>query len=172
VGDQRRSYVNFLQSWSITQIFVACGIALDAFYDKTGEFASHSHPCRPSQTEDNGKSRDRQIAEVIALCTNCMRTATGHSTEHFGDFKVSDMAVHPSLELKQAAVAPISCRRRPGEFSGVQVPMQQEDALKSTMEMRSAPCTERKAGLATLINEIGKRREALVQLKVVTWNAS
>jgi len=88
------------------QVFVSCGIALDALYDTLRPFAKIKDEDIRAW-KDNGTSRGKQIVEVIRRVFKL----NGDTLKTFRDFvvqviKYRDLAVHPSLELKNACSRP------------------------------------------------------------------
>ncbi len=152
------------------QIFVACGIALDALYDQLREFAKLTQADIQSW-KDNGTARDRQIAEVIRRVYKLDAHATGQFKQNISEIlKYRDMAVHPSLELKQACSRPDIPVGVDWKFSAYKY-SNAARCFKSTMEML-LHLHERKSGISDVDQQMANVVKALVQLKVVTWNAS
>jgi hypothetical protein len=83
------------------QVFVACGIALDALYDQLRPFAKLSQA--EIQTWKNKRGRAKHIAEVIRRVYKLPAKVTAEFKQNITEIvKYRGMAVHPSLELKQA----------------------------------------------------------------------
>ncbi len=84
------------------QVFVACGIALDALYDQLRPFAKLSES--DIQTwKDNKTKRADQISEVVRRVYKIKPREAGEFKQNITEIiKYRDMAVHPSLELKPA----------------------------------------------------------------------
>ena len=152
------------------QIFVACGIALDALYDQLREFAKLTQADIQSW-KDNGTARDKQIAEVIRRVYKLDAHATRQFKQNISEIlKYRDMAVHPSLELKQACSRPDIPVGVDWKFSAYKY-SNAARCFRATMEML-LHLYERKSGISDVDQQMANVVKALVQLKVVTWNAS
>ena len=152
------------------QIFVACGIALDALYDQLRQFAKLTQVDIQSW-KDNGTARDKQIAEVIRRVYKLDAQATGQFKQNISEIlKYRDMAVHPSLELKQACSRPEIPVGVDWKFSAYKY-SNAAKCFRATMEM-ILHLHERKSGISDVDQQMANVVKALVQLKVVTWNAS
>jgi hypothetical protein len=84
------------------QVIVSCGIALDALYDTLRPHARLSAE-EIQRWKDNGTGRAKQISDVIRR----VYKLNNNVFKEFRDsiiqiIKFRDMAVHPSLELKNA----------------------------------------------------------------------
>jgi len=148
------------------QVFVACGVALDALYDQLRPFAGLTESDIAAWRK-NKTGRAKQIAEVIRRVFNPNRVVFKQFKQNLSDIlKYRDMAVHPSVELKR------SCSR-----SDVPVGVDwkftlyrsnnSEACFTSTMNMfyylYKHPCSNKTAN--TCIENI---MAALQQLEVVT----
>lgn len=88
------------------QVFVSCGIALDAFYDLLKPFAKIS-PADIAAWTANNTARHKQIVEIIRRVYRLDAPTTAAFTRNVSEvIKFRDVAVHPSLELKQACTRP------------------------------------------------------------------
>ena len=97
--------------------------------------------------------------------------ATGQFKQNISEIlKYRDMAVHPSLELKQACSRPDIPVGVDWKFSAYKY-SNAARCFKSTMEML-LHLHERKSGISDVDQQMANVVKALVQLKVVTWNAS
>ena len=88
------------------QVFVACGIALDALYDQLRPYAKISEE-ELERWRKNQTSRAAQIAEVarrVFRLNNELSTAFKRNIS--GIIKMRDDAVHPSLKLRNACTRP------------------------------------------------------------------
>jgi hypothetical protein len=88
------------------QVFVACGIALDALYDQLRKFAGVTR-ADIQAWKKNKTARSTQIMEVIRRVYKLKAQETvafKQSTTEILKFR--DIAVHPSLELKQTCTRP------------------------------------------------------------------
>jgi len=103
VNDQKKLLISELE-YSL-QVFVACGIALDALYDQIKPHAKI--PATQLQSwKDNKTGRAKQIALVLRQAFNLKPDLADEFQKNITEIiKCRDMAVHPSTELKQA------CRR-------------------------------------------------------------
>jgi signal transduction histidine kinase len=88
------------------QVFVSCGIALDALYDTLRPYAKISRE-EIERWKERKTSREKQISEII-------RRTHKLTPKHLNDFKKCicwiikhrDLAVHPSTELQNACARP------------------------------------------------------------------
>ena len=88
------------------QVFVSCGIALDALYDQLRPYAKLSES-DIEKWKDNRTSRAKQIAEVIRRVYNIKKDVFDQIKQSITDIiKYRDLAVHPSLELQNARPRP------------------------------------------------------------------
>jgi hypothetical protein len=88
------------------QVFVACGIGLDALYDTLRPFAKISAD-EIEAWRRNGTSRAKQIVEILRR-THKLKSDVLDNFKGCIDkvIKYRDMAIHPSLELKNACTRP------------------------------------------------------------------
>jgi hypothetical protein len=88
------------------QIFLACGIALDALYDQVRPFARLS-PSEIQAWKSNRTARAKQIADVFRRVYRLDAHHTAEFRKNLSEiFTFRDKAVHPSLELKQSCTRP------------------------------------------------------------------
>lgn len=88
------------------QVFVACGIALDALYDQLRKFAGVTR-ADIQAWKKNKTARSTQITEVIRRVYNLKAPETAAFKQSTTEIlKFRDMAVHPSLEMKQTCNRP------------------------------------------------------------------
>lgn len=87
---------------SSMQVFVSCGIALDALYDQLRPFAKVS-ATQVESWKKNKTSRAKQIAEVIRRVYRLQKNTLNAFKSNIAEIvQYRDLAVHPSLELKRA----------------------------------------------------------------------
>jgi len=150
------------------QVFVACGIALDALYDPLRPFAKLS-AAELSSWKDNKTARETQIAEVVRRVYRLDAEMTAKFKQNLaGIFKYRDMAVHPSLELKQTCTRPDLPVGVDWKFSAYRY-SNAERCFKTTMEML-IHLYERKSHVAEVVAETERVFAALEELKVVKRN--
>ena len=88
------------------QVFVSCGIALDALYDQLRPFAKLTNT-QIQKWRSNRTGRAKQITEVIRRVYNLKPTIANEFKQDIAQIiKYRDLAVHPSLELKNACSRP------------------------------------------------------------------
>ncbi len=88
------------------QVFVACGISLDALYDTLRPRANISSE-ELEKWRKNRTSRAKQIVEVFRRTHKLKSDVLNNFNGCIGQIiKYRDMAVHPSLELKNACSRP------------------------------------------------------------------
>lgn len=88
------------------QVFVACGIAVDALYDQLRPFAKLSQADLRAW-KNNKTAREKQIAEAIRRAYKLKNPVAAEFKQNITEIlKFRDMAVHPSLELKQTCIRP------------------------------------------------------------------
>ncbi len=150
------------------QVFVACGIALDALYEQLRPFSKLSQD-DIQKWKDNGTGRDKQIAEVIRRVYRLGAEETGQFKRNISQIlKYRDMAVHPSLELRQTCVRPDIPVGVDWKFSAYKY-SNAARCFKATMEMLIY-IYDRKSGINDVDQQMENVMKALVQLKVVTRN--
>lgn len=147
------------------QVFVASAIALDALYDQLRPFAKLS-PAELRSWKDNKTARAKQIAEVVRRVYRLDAKMTAKFTQSLGEiFKYRDMAVHPSLELKQTCTRPDLPVGVDWKFFAYRY-SNAERCFKATMEML-IHLYERKSHVAEVVGEMERVFTALEELKVV-----
>ena len=88
------------------QVFVASGIALDALYDQLKPYAKLGKS-EIEKWRSNRTGRAKQISEVIRRVYNLKPSVFKEFKEAITKIiKYRDLAVHPSLELKQSCSRP------------------------------------------------------------------
>ncbi len=88
------------------QVFVSCGIVLDALYDQLRPYANISDTDRKKWRE-NKIGRGKQIAEVIRRVYKLDNNVFKHFKQNISEIvKYRDLAVHPSHDLKNACDRP------------------------------------------------------------------
>ena len=84
------------------QVFVSCGIALDALYDQLRPYAKLSQD-DINRWRDNKTGRAKQITEVIRRVYKIEKGIFKQFRSKISEtIKYRDLAVHPSLELKNS----------------------------------------------------------------------
>lgn len=147
------------------QVFVACGIALDALYDQLRPYAKLDKATLDAWKQ-NGTNRATQISEAVRRVYR-LDTETGqkfkkHIKEIIG---FRDRAVHPSLELRQ------SCTRS-------DVPVGVDWKFSAYRYTNSRTCFhvtmtmlihlyEKRSGIVELDDQIDNVFDALEELKVI-----
>jgi len=88
------------------QVIVSCGIALDALYDMLKPYANLSQE-DIEKWKTNRTGRGKQITEVVRRILRLERKHVKEFKKAITEtIKFRDMAVHPSLELKNALSRP------------------------------------------------------------------
>ncbi len=88
------------------QVFISCGIVLDAFYEQLRPYAKLSQD-DINKWRDNKTGRAKQIAEVIRRVYNLNKDIFKQFRNTISEIiKYRDIAVHPSLELKNSRSRP------------------------------------------------------------------
>ena len=105
VPDHQKSLLILELSPSM-QVIIACGIALDAFYDMLRPYAKLTHS-DINKWKINKTSRAKQIIEVVRRVYKLNgETLSQFNTTISQIIKFRDMGVHPSSELKNACTRP------------------------------------------------------------------
>ncbi len=151
------------------QVFVSCGIALDALYDTLRPYANIT-PQEIQVWKENGTSRAKQISEIVRRVFNL----NGDTLKKFRKcitqiIKYRDMAVHPSLELKNACSRPDLNVSVDWKFSAYRY-SNAEWCLTNTINM-IVYLYEHRAGTSEVDESISNIIDALEELGVVTRNA-
>ena len=88
------------------QVFVACGIAIDALYEQIRPFANITR-IDIDTWKANKTAREKQITEILRRVYRLPNEATAACGRNIAEIlKYRDMAVHPSLALKQTCDRP------------------------------------------------------------------
>ncbi|HWR76549.1 MAG TPA: hypothetical protein VN283_04990 [Thiobacillus sp.] len=151
------------------QVFVACGISLDALYDQLRPFAKLTE-ADLQKWKDNRTGRDKQIVEVVRRVYKLDALLTSQFKLHISEIiKYRDMAVHPSLELKQTCTRPDVPVGVDWKFSAYRC-SNAETCFKATMQML-IHLYERECDVANVVDQMEHVFKALEELKVITRNA-
>jgi hypothetical protein len=152
------------------QLFVACGIALDALYDQLRPFAKLT--ASDIQTwKDKKTARDAQIAEVARRVYRLDATVTSKFKQNIAEIlKYRDLAVHPSLELKQTCTRPDIPVGVDWKFAAYRY-SNAERCFRATMEVL-IHLYERGCGVTQVDEEMARVFNALEELKVVKRNVA
>ena len=150
------------------QVFVACGIALDALYDQLRPFAK-LNAAELNSWKKNKTARETQIAEVVRRVYRLDAEAAAKFKQNITEIlKYRDLAVHPSLELKQTCTRPDLPVGVDWKFSAYRY-SNAECCFKATMEML-IHLYERKCHVPEVVGEMERVFAALEELKVVKRN--
>lgn len=153
------------------QVFVACGIALDALYDLLRPHAKLSKEEIKKWREGSCKTgRADHISEVIRRIyklENDMLLKFKKDIKQI--FKYRDMAIHPSLNLKNACARPDIPVGVDWKFSAYKF-RNSEICFSSTMRMLIF-LYENKCSNEEVNTQLDNVFKALQELKVVTLNA-
>ena len=150
------------------QVFVACGIALDALYDQLRPFANLSRTDIQAW-KDNKTSREKQIAEVIRRVYKLPHQVNTEIKKNVAEIlKYQDTAVHPSLELKQTCTRPDIPVGVDWKFATYRY-TNAAKCFEVTMKMLIY-LYERKSGDSDCDQQMDNIVKALEQLRVVTRN--
>lgn len=146
-------------------VFVACGIALDALYDQLRGFANVTRDdIRAWKT--NKTARGAQIAEIIKRVYKLKATETAAFKQSITEIlKLRDMAVHPSLELKQTCSRPDIPVGVDWKFSAYKY-SNAAQCFAGTMNMLIHLCG-RPSGIADVDKQMENIVKALEQLNVM-----
>ena len=152
------------------QVFVSCGIAFDALYDQLRPYAkfttSEIEKLRASKT-----GRAAQISDVIRRVYKLNNKYVKEFRTIIGQIiKYRDLAVHPSLELRNALSRPDISVGVDWKFSVYQY-SNCKQCFKSTMDILIY-LYEKKCKEKIVVDEMEGVFKALEELKVVTLNNS
>jgi hypothetical protein len=151
------------------QVFVACGIGLDALYDTLRPHANISAQ-EISAWRDNKTARYKQVIEVIRRIYKVKSDTLNDFRECIKQiFKFRDKAVHPSLELQQACTRPDIAVGVDWKFSAYRY-SNSKWCLTNTIIM-IVYLYEHKSGLEEVDNSVSNIIDALEELQVVSRNA-
>jgi hypothetical protein len=152
------------------QVFVACGIAVDALYDQLRPFAKLTQ-ADVQAWKRNKTARETQIHEVVRRVYKLQMNVSAEFKQNIGEIlKYRDMAVHPSLELKQTCVRPDVPVGVDWKFSAYKY-SNAAKCFEFTMKML-LHLYEKKSGNKECDQQMENIVKALEQLKVVTRKAS
>jgi hypothetical protein len=148
------------------QVFVACGITIDALYDQLKPFAKLS-AADIEAWKNNGTGRGKQITEVVRRVYKLGAEPTAQFKQNIEEIiKFRDMAVHPSLDLKRTCTRPDVPVGVDWKFSAYKY-SNAARCMQATMEMLIY-LFERKSGTAEVDQQMETVIKALEQLRVVT----
>ncbi len=151
------------------QVFVACGIVLDALHETLRPHTNISE-IEIEKWKQNRTSRAKQIAEIIRRCFKLNgKISTDIRKVIIEIIKYRDLAVHPSLELKNACVRPdipvgVDWKFATYRFSNA------EWCLTNTVNI-IAYLFEHKSLNSIVDESIQNIVDALIELKIVKYNA-
>lgn len=182
VLQSRRAYENLKRDWGASepankelliselepslQVFVACGIALDALYDQLRPFAKLTDEDR-QRWRENRTGRGKQILEVIRRVYRLDAEYTTKFSTHISEIiELRDKAVHPSLELKQACTRHDLPCGVDWKFSAYRC-SNAENCFHATMAML-IHIFEKKSGIAEIDTQMEHVFAALEELRVIT----
>jgi hypothetical protein len=152
------------------QVFVACGIALDALYDQLRPSAKIT-PSEIQTWKKKRTPRSKQIAEVIRRVYRLTAADTAQIKQSVTEImKFRDMAVHPSLELKRTCARPDIPIGVDWKFAAFNY-SNAEKCFGATMGML-VRIYERKSGIKEVDLQMDRIVAALEQLKVVKRNTA
>lgn len=150
------------------QVFVCCGISLDALYDTLRPHAKITSQDIKAW-KNNGTSRSKQIIEVIRRTFKLQHDALQNFKTCITQIiKYRDLAVHPSLELKNACTRPDINTGIDWKFSAYRH-SNAEWCLTNTINM-IAYLYEHKVGTDEIDDNITNIIDALEELNVVQRN--
>ena len=151
------------------QVFVACGIALDALYDTLRPHANISDQ-DITAWRNNNTARYKQVIEVIRRIYKIEHDTLNLFRECIKQiFKFRDKAVHPSLELQQACTRSDIPVAVDWKFSAYRY-SNAKWCLTNTINM-IVYLYEHKSGLEEVDNSVSNIIDALEELQVVSRNA-
>jgi len=151
------------------QVFVSCGIALDALYDTIRPYAKISSQ-EVETWRKNKTSRAKQIVEILRRTYKLKSDVLNNFSECISQIiKYRDMAVHPSQELKNACTRPdiqvgVDWKFSVYRFSNAAW------CLTNTINM-VVYLYEHKSGVKEVDESISNIIESLEELKVVQRSA-
>lgn len=150
------------------QVFVSCGIGLDALYDTLRPYAKIS-PHEIETWRKKKTSRAKQIIEIIRR-THKLKSDILKSFDKCISqiIKYRDMAVHPSLELRNACTRPDIKVGVDWKFSAYRF-SNAEWCLTNTINM-IVYLYEHKSGTSEVDESLSNIIDALEELKVIQRN--
>jgi len=151
------------------QVFVSCGISLDALYDTLRPHANISDQ-EITAWRNNKTARYKQVIEIIRRIYKINSDALNDFRECIKQiFKYRDKAVHPSLELQQVCTRPDIPVGVDWKFSAYRY-SNAKWCLTNTINM-IVYLYEHKSGLEEVDNSLSNIIDALEKLQVVSRNA-
>jgi len=151
------------------QVFVSCGIALDALYDQFRPYAKLTES-EIEKWHANKTGRAKQIAEVIRRVYKLDGAVFSQFKQNIAEIiKYRDLAVHPSQELRNICTRPdipvgIDWKFAAYRFSN------SERCFNSTIQMLTY-LYENKCKEEKVVSQMENVFKALQELKVVELNA-
>ncbi len=105
-GDSEKKELLITELETSMQVFVSCGIALDALYDQLRPYAKISQE-DINRWRNNKTARSKQIVEIIRRIYKLGKKPLLQFRKFISEIlKFRDLAVHPSLELKNSCTRP------------------------------------------------------------------
>lgn len=151
------------------QVFVSCGIALDALYDTLRPYAKIS-TSELARWKEKGTSRGNQISETIRRTHKLKGEILKSYKLNINQIiKFRDQAVHPSLELKNACDRSDIPVGVDWKFSAYRY-SNAEWCLINTINMVGY-LFEHKSGNTAIDEHINNIIDAMLELKVIIQNA-
>jgi hypothetical protein len=151
------------------QVFVACGIALDALYDTLRPYAKISD-LDLNRWKEKGTSRASQIVEILRRTHKLEGDILKSYKQNIGQIiKFRDQAVHPSLELRNACDRPDIPVGVDWKFSAYRY-SNAEWCLTNAINM-ICYLFEHNTSNPEIDSHIANIIEAMIELKVVKKNA-
>jgi hypothetical protein len=148
------------------QVFVACGIALDAIYDLLKPYAKLDQPTLEAWKR-NGTSRATQIFEVIRRVYRLDKVNSDGFKKHIEQIiNLRDQAVHPSLELRRTCTRPDIPVGVDWKFSAYRYD-NASICFQATMNML-IHVYEKRSGVDDLDSQMDNVFNALEELKVIS----
>jgi len=165
--EQKQQLISELAS--SMQVFVSCGISLDALYDTLRPHANISVQ-EITAWRNNKTARYKQLIEIIRRIYKIKSDALNDFRECIKQiFKYRDKAVHPSLELQHACTRPDIPVGVDWKFSAYRY-SNAKWCLTNTINM-IVYLYEHKSGLEEVDNSLSNIIDALEELQVVSRNA-
>jgi len=150
------------------QVFVACGIALDALYDQLRPYTKLTGSELKSWRK-NGTARAKQITEAARRVYKLDKKLTAQFKQNItAIMEYRGKAVHPSFKLQQTCTRPDVPVGVDWKFSAYKF-SNAERCFRATMEMLIC-LYERKCSIPEVVAEMDRVFAALQELKVVTLN--
>ena len=150
-------------------VFVACGIALDALYDQLRPHAKLGPRSDAGRKRRTGRAK--QICEAIRRVYRLDKHTRAQFATSIGEIvKFRDLAVHPSLELRQSCTRPDLPVGVDWKFSAYRY-TNCRAAFESTMRMLIY-IYEKKSNAIALDRQLDNVFDALEELKIVQRRSS